>query len=130
MTIEYQVAREVTIGNQVLRQTEKVQSEGSQAIDVDVPDSATDKQVAVELDVSEIKALYMESDQDITVETNNGATPDDTINLKAGKPLIWTPDDPHPNPFASAVDVTDLFLSNSSGTDAKFKLRALSDVTP
>jgi hypothetical protein len=97
--------------------------------EVDVPDSTTDKQVALAIDVSEVDFLIFVSDQDITLETNSGGSPVDTINMKAHKPYIFLGDDDY-NAFLLTTDVTDLYLSNSSGSAAVFKWFIVQDVTP
>jgi hypothetical protein len=80
---------------------------------------------------SKMKSLYMESDQDIAVKTNSSGAPDDTVNLSADVFNIWWTGSTYfpTNPFSHA-DVTKLYLVNSGGTDATFKLRAIVDSTP
>ena len=98
--------------------------------DISVPDSSTDLQANIAIDVSLLKSFYLDSDQDVTVETNNGTTPDDTFTLKANSPVIWDENDDQPNPFASAVDVTAVYITNSSGTAATVRFRIGQDSTP
>lgn len=93
-----------------------------------VPDSTTDQQVNVAIDVSAIQSVYILSDQALTVETNNGTTPDDTITLVANTPYIW-----HTGSYFTnllTTDVTALFLTNASGSTATFDLRCVYDSTP
>jgi len=116
-------------GDSIEQQNTFTEADGS-VIDVTaaIPDSSTDKLVVCALDVSQIKAIYILSDQDVTLETNDGTTPDDTIALKAGVPYIW-----YTNKYDAlllTVDVTALYLTNASGSAATFKLRALQDATP
>lgn len=88
----------------------------------------TDYELTFALDVSACKSFYLESDQDVTFETNDGSTPDNTIALKSGKPYVW-----HSEAYDSlllAVDVTSVFITNASGSTATIYCVALFDTTP
>lgn len=98
------------------------------SIDVSVPDSSTDMFVELSLDISEIQTIYILSDQAITLETNDGTTPGDTIVLVANKPLTWEVDSGHDNLFT--VDVAALYVTQSSGSAARLQIEALTDPTP
>lgn len=87
-------------------------------LDVSVADSVTDEQHEIAIDVSALQAIYIFSDQDITIETNDGTTPQETINVTANEPVIWETGD-------SALfsgDVTDFYISNSSGDTANVRV--------
>lgn len=88
----------------------------------------TDYEINVDLDVSACKSFYLESDQDVTFETNDGTTPDDTIALKANKPYVWHVD--AYDSFLLGTDVTSVFITNASGSTATIYLVALYDATP
>ncbi|HAI11075.1 MAG TPA: hypothetical protein DCM28_05180 [Phycisphaerales bacterium] len=106
-----------------------ITADGEITAEIAVPDSSTDLQATVGIDVSEIKSLYLLSTQDVTIETNDGSSADDTIALKAGIPLIWeNVSGYYDNPLST--DVTDLYITNASGSDATVTLRVLQDVTP
>lgn len=61
-------------------------------------------------DVADIQSLIIVSDQNLTIETNSGGSPDDTINLVAGIPLEWSKSGNYfPCPFT--VDVTGLYIT-------------------
>lgn len=94
-----------------------------------IPDSSTDLQVTFELDVSQVKALFIMSDQNITIETNNGTTPDDTLNLVANEPVVWYTGSLLTNPIGTDI-TTDIFVTNSSGSTATLTIYALTDPTP
>lgn len=115
-------------GGRSISQQNNYTGSGEASIDESVPDSSTDLQINVAIDFSALQALYLVSDQDVTVETNNGTTPDDTINLLANKPLVWHAGSYHANPLT--VDVTAIFVTNSSGAAAQIQLEALQDATP
>jgi len=117
-------------GSGVARSKEIVTTQAGVAI-IDgesVADSQTDFELNFDLDVSACKSFYLESDQDVTFETNNGAAPDDTIALKASEPYVW-----HTQSYDSfllSTDVTSVFITNASGSAAVIYCVALFDVTP
>jgi hypothetical protein len=106
-----------------------ITADGELTAEIAVPDSSTDLQATVAIDVSAMKSLFLLSDQDVTIETNSGSAADDTITLKAGIPLIWeNVSGYYTNPLGT--DVTDLYITNDSGSSATVTLRVLQDVTP
>ncbi len=103
-------------------------ADGSESRDVSVPDSSTDLEVVIGIDYDEVVNLFLYSDQDVTIETNSGSVPDDTISLKAGVPLNWNADSYFDNPLSA--DVTSLFITNASGAAATVRIEVLQDSTP
>ena len=72
--------------------------------------------------------VILSSDKYLTLETNSSSSPQETIALKEGNPLLWVKDAGLDLPFAG--DVTKIFATNASGADAELKIRALFDATP
>ena len=99
-------------------------------LDVDVPDSSTDLEVSCQLDYDKLKLLVIIVDGVLTIETNDGTTPDDTLSMGGSDEelYLWTAED-EDTVFLTA-DVTKLFLTNSSGATVNFRLLAVQDVTP
>lgn len=93
-----------------------------------VADAQTDVEIALVIDVSAMKALYMVSSRAVTIETNSSSSPAQTITLAANVPLVWTVSDPDANPLT--VDVTKIFVTNASGGSADIEIRVLVDPTP
>jgi hypothetical protein len=122
------VKKSITIGG-VTTSSEKAYSDtASVIIDESLPDAA-ETEVALVLDLSQVTAWYMLSDQDVEVNTNDvqGGSPDDTLTLAAGVAQVWAVDDGVTNPLT--VDITKLEVRNDSGSAANFKFRALYDST-
>jgi hypothetical protein len=71
--------------------------------------------------------LSIESSADATVKTNSTGSPTDTLNLKAGQPLIWQTNDPAGAKFLSG-DVTKIYVTNTAVTT--LKIGVLQDTTP
>lgn len=98
---------------------------------IDVPDQTTDKQVNIAIDYSKLVNLFLVSDQDVTLETNNPGpepAPDDTISLKANVVLNWNADSYFDCPLTE--DVTAIYITNASGAAAIVKMEVLQDSTP
>ena len=127
MPFTHSIATGVT-GQGVNRNFAKVYTaDATDRREITVPDSTTDLEVAVEIDVSEIKSIYLHSTQNITLETNSGGAPVDTINLIANVPYSFTTDSYFTNLLAT--DVTAFFLTNSSGSSATFIMELIIDST-
>ncbi len=110
--------------------TSKQYSGGAQAsVSESIANSATDELVNFALDVSTIKAIFIKSDQDITLETNSGSVPDDTLTLLAGVPYIWHTGSYFTNLLTTDI-TTNIFITNSSGSAALLEIEVVTDPTP
>lgn len=74
--------------------------------------SQTDLLFNIAFDKDRLEMCYLVASEDMTIETNDGTEPGDTINLVADEPLIYWKDGPYANPFASA-DVTAFYITNT-----------------
>jgi hypothetical protein len=92
--------------------------------------TTNDKQVECPIDVSEVKLLYIHSDQTVTFEFNDNAGAQGTFTVTANKPVIfftgcaWALADLLP------ADVTNFYISNAGATAAAVRIRILEDTTP
>ncbi len=102
-----------------------------------VADSATNFVVAFVLDVSAVKSFYLNSDQDVLLDTNldapNPGVDGDVISLKANVPYQWhapagVVNDAY-DTFLLGVDVTDFRFTNASGSTANIDCVALYDAS-
>ncbi len=85
-------------------------------INVTVAPTTVDQLFPVGIDVSQIASIVLYADGALTLETNSGSAPDDTIVFAANAPLIWasnfpTIDGVSQNPFDA--DVTAFYLTNA-----------------
>lgn len=86
----------------------------SVTIDESISANQTDLLFAISFDKDRLKMVYLVSTETMTIETNDGTTPGDTITLTADEPLIWWEGAAeYTNPFASA-DVTAFYLTNTT----------------
>lgn len=93
-----------------------------------IADGTTNGEVDVAFTVSGLAMCILTSDRAVTVKTNSTGSPQETINLAAGAPLIYYSGGPWAIPFAGAV--TKMYISNASGGAAHVQFRALYDSTP
>lgn len=99
-------------------------SEAEVNLDVVIPESSTDKLVAYVLDYSQCKGLYIEADAAMTIETNSGSAPGQTIELVAGVPTVWIYGG---GTCPITVDVTALYVTSVAG--GNLTIRTLVDAT-
>lgn len=124
-TIRYEFQK--SGGDTVAREVTKTGS-GVLSIEETVADSSTDAEIVFSLDVSAVKAFMIVSDRNVMVQTNDGSSPDDTLNLIAGEPYVWHVTSL--DTFLLTVDVTSIFVTNASGGIATIVIEAIFDVTP
>lgn len=116
------------IGGQQITAEKTSTYEGQIGTEVSVPGSTTDKEVIIAIDVSQVKSITMKATGALKVETNNGTTPDDTIDLVADWPYVWT--EHSYDALLLGTDVTKLFLTNAGGTAVTFTIDVIYDPTP
>jgi len=122
------ILEEVQVNNQTIQGQHTHSGGYRQSLSESIPDESTDLEVVFPLDVSAIKAIFIKSDQDITIETNDGSSPDDTLTLTADCPYIWHENSEYTNLLTA--DVTSLFVTNASGAAATLEIEAIVDATP
>ena len=127
-TVRYQVDRP---GESLAFSVQRSDDSETHVVD-SIPDATTDMEIVVAIDVSEITVLFMSADGGaITVETNDGVAPDDTIALVDGFPLVWISGGGAGYPACPlGTDVTSIFCTNSSGAASELNVWVLQDPTP
>lgn len=126
MSVSYIFTNSVRIGNNTISYSVTKTSDGEYVYDGSLAANQTDALVAAAIDVSQIVGLYMYSDADLTIQTNSGSSPADTINLDGGTPLVWIKDQGTTCPLTT--DVTALYLTNTTACSV-IKFRILVDLT-
>lgn len=117
-----------TRGGATVTQNVTLTAEAGQVVDVSVPGSTTDLQVNLAIDVSQLSHIFLLADGALTIQTNSGSSPDDTITLAASKPLVWYTGCGLACPLT--VDVANLYLTNAAGSAVALQIRVQSDATP
>lgn len=92
-----------------------------------VAGESTDAEFDLDFPFANLKSFFAVSTQDVTIETNNGAYPDDTIALKAGVPFWWADGNGQDCPFSA--DVASIFITNAGSAAAQVDIRVLYDST-
>jgi hypothetical protein len=91
-------------------------------IDVQLAASTTNQLQAASFAAANVQSIFLVSDQNVTIKTNNATTPGNTITLVAGMPLDWSKSAGYfSNPFT--VDVTAFYLTCTAA--ARLKCRIL-----
>lgn len=98
-------------------------------IEETIAGGATNTQVNLAIDNSELISLFIYCDRDLTIKTNSSGAPDNTINLRAGEPLHWHENAYFANPVVAA-DVTKIYVTLAAGDDATLIVETIQDATP
>ncbi len=114
-----------TAGRNILAEIE-LSDDGQTSRTIEVAQDSTDLLVNLAIDVSQIQSIYMKSDQDLTVKTNDSGAPDNTLNLLADQPYIWWSGCLFTNLLT--VDITALYLTNTAA--ATLEIEVVVDSTP
>lgn len=93
-----------------------------------IPGATNDVEVAVVFTMAQLIGISINSDKDVTLETNSSSAADDTFTIKAGKTFYWSKNTGVPNPFTA--NVTKFFFSNAGASAATVRIRILRDGTP
>lgn len=125
MSLTHNVTLKWTSGGNEIEHTISKSSGAENNLEEVIPLNSTDLLLAWTLDVSQLKFLYIVATANMTVETNSGAAPGNTLTLVANEPVEWHTGSPITNPLT--VDVTALYVTNT--TSGTLKIRALIDPT-
>jgi hypothetical protein len=93
-----------------------------------IANAGTNIAVACSIDEDALAGFFLSSNYDVTVKTNSSGSPQETIALKAGVPVVWTSGSVGSKPISD--DVTALYITNASGSSATVTLIAITDATP
>lgn len=118
-------------GRSVTKRIE-VQAESEIFLNPTIASGAANSLHALVIDVSQLKSLFIVSDQDIVLETNSGSSPINVITLTANKPFSWATGDGDLLDTAGdaiTTDITALYATNAGDDDAVLQFFALLDPT-
>jgi len=120
MSFTHVVQTRVNQGDEAIVSTISHTTEQNFQLNESVPDSTTDKEILLAMDISGLKAFAMMADVAMTVKTNDSSTPQETFVLVAGEALIYS--DGWSALFSG--DVSALYVTNASGTDGTLRVIA------
>lgn len=95
---------------------------------VSIPTGETKFEITWSADVDKITSIWIHSDQVITINTNDGDAPVETLVMKAGVPYEWNTDSYDTLKFST--DITALFIANASGETALLDIEGTLDSSP
>lgn len=80
------------------------------------------------VDISQLRGVFIGSDQDALVEFNSAAGSGGSLSLEANVPYTWQVGDV--NALLITADITSVYVTNASGADATLYFYFLHDATP
>lgn len=128
MSFTHQIKHVVTVESRQLQDDNSYSAAQITSLDETIAAGATTFS-NFDVDVSEVESLVMLCDRDVAITINDDGSPDATINLKAGKMLVWTSDSYFTNPLGS-VDVASFKATLAAGDDASLFISVTQDPTP
>ena len=103
--------------------------DGNFDLELTIDTGTTDQEVVLAIDYSQLKLLFIHSDQAITIETNaDDATGGQAISSAADVPYCWWYGSGITCPITDDV-VTNIFITNASGSTATIKIKGNYDST-
>lgn len=94
-----------------------------------IPNAASNQLISLSgVDVSQLKGVFIASNQDVLVEFNSNAGSGGSLNLEANVPYMWQVGDV--NALLITADVTAVYVTNASGAEAELFFYFLHDATP
>ena len=131
MSVSYVITQSVREGNNTVSYAVTKTADGQASYSGSVVTATTNQEVSMAFTTTNVVAIYLYSSTDLTVKSNSSGSPDDTITLDGGVPLVWIKDSGITCPFAgSSGAITKLYITNASGSTATVEFRVLKDVTP
>lgn len=126
MSITYVITQTFKIGNNTTAYSKTITCDGGYTYDGTLAANQTNALIACAIDVSQLQALYIYADADVTLKTNSSGAPVDTLSIDGGNPLVWVKDSGVTCPLTA--DVTALYATNTTALTA-FKIFAAIDLT-
>ncbi len=130
MAFTHRVQANYQAGSQSVAATTSYVGDSEPSLVISIPDSSTNLLLPWSLERGNgIVGLVILSDQAITLYTNapSGGVPDDTIALIADVPWIWHTGYYDAIPITADI-LTNLYVTNASGSAAELQIEVLTDV--
>lgn len=123
MSITHNFSFGHTGGSAPLADAVAVQGELATEANIALAGAATNQQENIAFNHTNLRGVYIKSDQDVTLKTNSSGSPDNTITIKAGIPFVWVYQSGITNPFSAAVTTT--YWTNAGSAAATIFMRTL-----
>lgn len=130
MSEEFVITRNITAMGESVTSRISITSGAAYKISESIPGPSTNLEIALVIDVSQLKAIYLHCDKAATLYFNEASTgsPSKTLVLAAGQAFAWDNLSGHANPFG-ATDVTKVFVTKAGSGAAALKGFVLTDPT-
>lgn len=109
----FSTGRFVTLGAFTCGDKRTVFADEGKGWETTVANGTTDAAKELRVKVSALQVVGLWASGDCKIETNNGTTPTDTINLKANLGIVWFAGEAN-CPFTA--DCTTVYITNTSGS--------------
>ena len=116
MSLTHSITKTWSDSGNSLSKTVTTSSGGEINISESIADGA-DQLLAFELDVTQLKSLYIVADGALTIEWNDDAGTHGSLVLAADTPIDWNSTDGSANPLTpiAATDISALYITNATG---------------
>ena len=96
---------------------------------ITIPNGASNQLISLSgVDISQLRGVFIGSDQDVLVEFNSNAGSGGSLSLEANVPYTWQVGDV--NALLITADISSVYVTNASGADATLYFYFLHDATP
>jgi len=127
MSKSYQVQKSLIFPGLTIPASSTIELEITVGFDQDIAGSTTDLEIALDLPIANMKAFAIYANVAMTVETNDGTTPNDTFTLVANEGQGFIQGE-GTNPVGT--DITSIFVTVPGATAGKLQIVAGYDTTP
>lgn len=119
-------------GYQSISKTNTVSDDQNLSIDVSLTASQANKRHQCNITASRMSGYFFSFTGDCTVFVNDtsGGSPAATIYIKGGVPITWSTDDHSSRNQLSGLTITDLYVTDTSGSANTGVFKFLYDPTP
>ena len=96
---------------------------------ITIPNGASNQLISLSgVDISQLRGVFIGSDQEVIVEFNSNAGSGGSLSLEANVPYTWQVGDV--NALLITADISSVYVTNASGADATLYFYFLHDATP
>ena len=127
MSQNVQINRNLKINSVTYGESRTVTLDTPSALIEVIGSGITDKQVIFPVDYSQLQVVCLHSTQNLTLETNSGSSPTDTISRTANVAKVWYTGESS-CPFTA--DCTNIYVTNATGSAATLTMVICYDSTP
>lgn len=114
MSQEFVITRSINALGRAISKRVSISTGGGYVVDESIPGPSTNLEIALVIDVSQLKFIAISCSTAISLFFNEASTgtPSKTLVLAANDPFVWDTLSNHANPFGS-TDVTKVFVTKA-----------------